>query len=254
MRYDKGSVALSQTHDYPLLRQVLRSRFATHSQLYEFMRLGGYERDRRAFNWRLRRLVTQGLVLKYPRPSLRSDSVYSISTNGGLLLQGTGECFVPLPAPRGAADRELKLLHAVELNDIRLTLLRAGLEILWLGETEVRSRNELTACGYAKDYDAVVTLAVDGRSARFALEYERTPKSNRHYQAIAEQLASERAVERVLYLLPNHDLLTFVAGFFRGVERPVFFGLAPAWHQKLLDMPVLAPCTGRYSALREVFQ
>src|SRR2546422_7867171 len=126
---DGPNAGLSQTHDYPLLRQVLRSRFATHSQLYEFMRLGRYERDRRVFNWRLRRLVTHGLVLKHPGPSLHSDSVYSISTNGGLLLQGTGECFVPLPAPRGAADRELKLLHAVELNDIRLTLLQAGAEI-----------------------------------------------------------------------------------------------------------------------------
>ncbi len=67
-------------------------------------------------------------------------------------------------------------------------------------------------------------------------------------------MGGERVAKRVLYLLPNHDLLTFVAGFFRGVERPVFFGLAPAWHQKLLDMPVLTPYTGRYSALREVFQ
>src|SRR3989442_5023583 len=39
----------------------------------------------------------------------------------------------------------------------------------------------------------------------------------------------------------------FVAGFFRGVGRPVFFGLAAAWHQKLLDMPVLASNTDRKS-------
>ena len=39
MRYWKGSIALSSTQDYPLLRRVLRSTFVTHRQLYDFMRL-----------------------------------------------------------------------------------------------------------------------------------------------------------------------------------------------------------------------
>lgn len=254
MRYSKGCVALSQSHDYPLLRQVLRSQFVTHSQLFEFMRRGGYERDRRVFDWRLRRLVTHGFVLKHQAPSQSAESVYSISASGGAILQGSGECFVPLPSPRGPRDRELKVLHAVELNDIRLTLLGVGLEIFWVGETEIRSRNELAPFGFAKDYDAVVTVAVDGRSARFALEYERTPKSKRHYADIAKKLTGERAVERILYLVPNHDLLSFVAGFFQGVGLPIFFGLAPAWHERLLDMPVLNPNGERPSTLREALQ
>ncbi len=254
MRYWKGSIALNQAQDYPLLRQVLRSQFVTHSQLYEFMRRGGYERNRKVFDWRVRRLVTHGFVLMHQAPSLGAESVYAISTSGGAVLQGSGECFVPLPSPRGPRDRELKVLHAVELNDIRLTLLGAGLEILWVGETEIRSRNELTPFGFAKDYDAVVTVALDGRSARFALEYERTPKSRRHYAEIAKKLMGERAIERILYLVPNHDLLSFVAGFFHKTGLPIFFGLAPAWHEKLLDMPVLNPHGARASTLREALQ
>jgi hypothetical protein len=39
MRYWKGSIALSPTQDYPLLRQVLRSTFITHRQLYELLKL-----------------------------------------------------------------------------------------------------------------------------------------------------------------------------------------------------------------------
>ena len=37
MRYWKGSIALSATQDYPLLRQVLRSTFITHRQLYDLL-------------------------------------------------------------------------------------------------------------------------------------------------------------------------------------------------------------------------
>ena len=49
MRYWKGSIHLSPAQDYPLLRQVLRSEHITHSQLFEFMRLGHHERRRQSF-------------------------------------------------------------------------------------------------------------------------------------------------------------------------------------------------------------
>src|ERR1039458_6085341 len=39
MRYRKGMIALSEARDYPLLRRVLHSGFATPAQLYEFMKL-----------------------------------------------------------------------------------------------------------------------------------------------------------------------------------------------------------------------
>jgi hypothetical protein len=99
----------------------------------------------------------------------------------------------------------------------------------------------------------LVTVSLAGRSARFALEYERTLKSNHEYRAIAKLLEDERAVERVLYLLPNYDVVNFLAGFFERVRFPVFLGVAQAWHEKLLDMPVLDPRCRRYSPLREVF-
>jgi hypothetical protein len=254
MRYAKGAIAISQGHDYPLLRQVLRSHFATHSQLVEFMKRGGHERDRKVFNWRLRRLVGHGFISKHQIPSAGAEPVYSISASGAALLQGSGESFVPQPSLRGTQNRELKVLHALELNDIRLSLVRAGLEILWIAESEIRSRNELTPFKFAKVYDAVVTVAVNEHSARFALEYERTAKSERDYLEIAEKLNTERAVERVLYLAPNYDLLSFVADYFKPVRLPIFFGLTPAWHAKLLDMPVSGAHGERHSTLREVLQ
>src|SRR6516225_6094484 len=57
MRYWKGSVALSATYDYPLLRQVMRSTFITHRQLYDLLELDFCTQSRNAFNNRVLRLV-----------------------------------------------------------------------------------------------------------------------------------------------------------------------------------------------------
>ena len=64
MRYAKGSIQLSASHDHPLLRQVLRCGFITHDQLFEFLKLGCYERNKQSFDWRVSRLVKHGLVVK----------------------------------------------------------------------------------------------------------------------------------------------------------------------------------------------
>ena len=165
-----------------------------------------------------------------------------------------GECFVPLPALRGKPGNGVKVLHAVELTQIHLTLLRSGLEFLWLPETEIRSGNELTPFGYAKDYDAVITVRLPERQVRFALEYERTPKGTRQYQAIAEVIGQDQRINQVLYLVPNHDLLNFVSGFFRRIARPVFFGLASDWHARLLEMSVLEAAAERYRALSNLLR
>ena len=64
MRYAKGSIQLSASHDHPLLRQVLRCGFTTHDQLFEFLRRDCYERNRQSFDWRVRRLVNHGLIVR----------------------------------------------------------------------------------------------------------------------------------------------------------------------------------------------
>src|ERR1035438_4155338 len=46
MRYFKGAIALSQTQDLPLLRQVMYSKYVTQTQLWQFMRHSGYESTR----------------------------------------------------------------------------------------------------------------------------------------------------------------------------------------------------------------
>src|SRR5688572_20794667 len=78
MGFQKGSIALSDGRDKPLLLQVLHSQFITHDQLFEFMQLGAYEFSRAVFNWRTRRLVSCGFLLRHLVPPVTREPVYTI--------------------------------------------------------------------------------------------------------------------------------------------------------------------------------
>jgi hypothetical protein len=251
MRYPKGSIQLNQSRDLPLLRQILRSEFVTHSQLFEFTQLNHYERSRNSFHWRMRRLVDRGLVLRQTLPAGTGDAVYSVASAAATLLQSMGEyCLVGC----GRTDAEKAIrgaLHAIGLNEIHLSALRAGLLVRWMAAMEIRSQNELTAFGFAKDYDAIVTVRTDIGERRFALEYERTPKPAKRYRAIAASVGQEVHVNRLLYLVANYDILRFISGFFTKTEYPVFFGLLADWHSHLLEMPVLDSVAKRTFPLRQ---
>lgn len=238
MRYRKGSIELSLSHDLPLLRQILRSEFTTHTQLFEFMRLSHIERSRKSFDWRLRRLVRRGFVVQREVPMCGAQPVYSIGRSSALLLQGRGEYSLLGLHRRNCNDVDPSTLHAVELNEIQLTALRSGLLARWTPAVEIRSQNELTGFGYAKDYDAIVAVCTDVGRNRFALEYERTPKAAKFYRAIAADIAQEHHLDRILYLAPNYDLLRFLSTFFTNAKPPVYFGLVRDWHERLLDMRV----------------
>ena len=93
MRYWKGSIALSTTHDYPLLRQVLHSGFITHSQLFQFMRLDHYASSRNAFNNRVLRLVKHGLLIRHELPFINRGAVYSVSEVAASEMASQGECY-----------------------------------------------------------------------------------------------------------------------------------------------------------------
>jgi len=251
MRYPKGSIQLNQSRDLPLLRQILRSEFVTHSQLFEFTQLNHYERSRNSFHWRMRRLVDRGLVLRQTLVVGTGDAVYSVASSAATLLQGMGEyCLVGCDRA-GAEKADRNVVHAIGLNDIELSLLRSGLLVRWMGSMEIRSQNELTAFGFAKDYDAIVTVRTDIGERRFALEYERTPKPAKCYRAIADCINQEVHVNRLLYLVANYDILRFVSGFFTKAVYPVFFGLLTDWHSHLLEMPVLDGLAKRAFPLRQ---
>lgn len=251
MRYPKGSIQLNQSRDLPLLRQILRSEFVTHAQLFEFAQLHQYERSRNSFQWRMRRLVDQGVVLRQTLLVGTGAAVYSVASTAASWLQGMGEYCLVGYRRTDAEKTNRNALHAIGLNDIQLSALRAGLLVRWMGPMEIRSQNELTAFGFAKDYDAIVTVRTDRGERRFALEYERTPKPARCYRAIVACMSQEIHLNRLLYLVANYDILRFVSNFFTNAGYPVFFGLLTDWHSHLLEMPVLDGSTKRSFPLRQ---
>jgi hypothetical protein len=201
------------------------------------MRLNHYELSRKSFDWRLRRLVHRELVRRQAIQGCTGEFVYSVG-GAATLLQDMGEyCLVGRDRFNGK-EAERSAHHAIGLNEIHLSVLRAGLLVRWIGSTEIRSQNELTGFGFAKDYDAIVTVHTEAGDQRFALEYERRPKPMRYYRDVAAALGRESHVSHVLYLVSNYDLLQFILGFFRDSQCRVFFGLVKDWHALLLDMAV----------------
>lgn len=223
MRYLKGSIALSETKDYPLLRRVLHCAFVTPNQLFQFMKLDYCVESRNAFDNRVRRLLAHQLLLRHEIPTMNQGVVYSISPAGASELISKGEYYSgPTESSRIYTGH---LQHALELNEIHLALKRTGELTRWTPESDIRSRNELTNIGFMKDYDATVAVRVDGWEYQFALEYERTPKARRHYLAIRETIDAETEFDHFLYLVSNHDLLSFLVREFYECRRAVYFGL-----------------------------
>ena len=239
MRYQKGCIALSRTRDYPLLGQVLRSKYITHSQLFEFMKLDQSATSRRAFNNRVLRLVRHNLILRHQVCFLARDAVYSIADLGASHLLSLGESYTGPTQGLSAEDYMAGLQHALDLNEIHLALERSGNLVTWTAETEIRSRNELTSARLGKNYDAVVRVRVGEVECRFALEYERTPKAEKHYLRIAGDIDSDLTLNRFLYLVPNYDVMAFVSKYFWKAEHQVYFGLVKDFLGRVLETSVM---------------
>jgi len=77
-----------------------------------------------------------------------------------------------------------------------------------------------------KDYDAIITLSLGGRQLRFALEYERTPKTQTEYDRIVSMLESERNLDRVLYLACTRHIHSLLKQRLWRIRQRVLIGLA----------------------------
>lgn len=238
MRYWKGSIALSPTRDYPLLHHVLQSGVVTHGQLFEFLKLDYCVSSRNEFNNRVLRLVRHGLLIRRESLTAKPGVVYSLSASGDLALGRSGNVSIHSAPQENSTIRARQLHHSLDLNEIHLALKRTGRLVYWMPETEVRSRNDLTSYGYWKYYDAVVVARLAGQDCKFALEYERTPKAARHYVAIRERLDQETSIGHFLYLVPNHDLMRFLAEKLSQCKRTIHIGLLQDFLQQTLALQV----------------
>jgi hypothetical protein len=239
VRYAKDSFVVNPERDIPLLRQVRNSKFVSHTQLFEHMQLAGFERSRKSFNWRIKRLIDSGHVAVCAGVFGAGSSVYRITKDGLTLLEYHGQFTAVLHSNTQHLPNTSQVFHALELNNIQLALARQNLLAGWQSEVEIASFNTISRTPYCKDYDAVVDVWIDDAQARFALEYERSLKGTQHYQKIRSALETEEQIPTILYLSPGPDVLVHLVHEFEGIKKPVAFCSTSAFAESLLDTTVI---------------
>jgi hypothetical protein len=241
MRYAKGSLVINAERDVPLLRQVRNSKFVSHHQLFEFMRLGGFDHSRNSFNWRLKRLLDSGHIGICPGVYGAGSAVYRVTRDGIMLLEHHGQFTAVLHSATDHLPHPSQVFHSLQLNAVQLALARANVLASWQTELEIASFNTISRAPYQKDYDAIVDVWIKERRARFALEYERTLKSLKQYERIRTALEAEGQIDFVLYLTSGMEVLVHLLHEFQSVRKKLAFANARSFEQELLDTVV----TGR---------
>lgn len=254
MRYAKGSLVINAERDIPLLRQVRNSKFVSHSQLFELMKFGGFDRSRNSFNWRIRRLVEFGQLGVCPGAWGAGSAVYRITREGIMLLEHHGQFTNVLNSSTGHLPHASQVFHSLELNRIQLALAHENLLASWQSEIEVASFNTIARSPYQKDYDAIVEVWIGEKTARFALEYERTLKSFKQYERIRAALQAERQVECILYLTSGAEVLVQLVREFRSVGKSLAFADARDFAKTLLDTTVVTGRDAATARFRELLQ
>lgn len=254
MRYAKNGLVIQTARDIPLLRQVRNAKFISHEQLFSLMQFCGLERSRDSFNWRLRRLLKAGYLAICEGFCGADSAVYRISRDGIHLLEHHGEFTTVLHSNTQHLPHTSQIFHSLQLNSIQVGLANQNVLVTWQSEIEVASFNTISRAPYQKDYDAIVEVWIGARTAWFALEYERTLKSARHYERVRDALRSERQIACVLYLSSGMEVLVHLLHEFESMGANVAFANAKDFGRKLLDTHVLTPRNLAGMPFRELLQ
>ena len=228
MRYLKDSIAISEQHDIPLLLLVRNAGFITHKQL---VALGGHDRTQSAmcsFLRRIRRLLAGDYIMLLDQ-RFEGNKIYAITRKGLEQLELFGHLLASLNPEMPNIHNLAKVLHCLELNDIRLTFLRHNVLNYWLTDLEVCSENLLTEDIYVKDYDALVGLTFGTSDLQCAIEYERSTKSAARYVDIRRQLAKETMVHAVIYIVKGVERILSIVERLSSPNSRVFFVTSSAF-------------------------
>ena len=240
MRHLPGSIVISDEADVPLLRTVHRAGHVTIHQLYAsvYPHPATEKRLWDAVSWRVGRLVKNEFLDRTPVAGLHG-TILSLGKNGELYLQGCEQFLIERAGRTRGSNKRHQIWHDVELFDIQLALRRAGVVVLWESEAEVKAVNDFTTDRYAKDYDAIVTFRSGQRCGKVAIEYERTPKWSKKYEAIGTVLDNENKLDSCLYLVPNRELHAFLLHSLRNARRRIVIALASEFVQSPHTAPLV---------------
>ena len=239
MRYRKGYVAISDTRDIPILLIVRNARAVAMSQLIDELFYLGLENSLQSAYWRIRRLVSNGFLTKLRLSKTIGEPSYALTRMGLGALEFRGHYLLALSSETKTLLSDAEVAHMIEINAIRIALMKAGILDAWKMELEIISENLISRFNTRKDYDAIVTLRHGRHRVRFAIEFERTPKSAARYREISKSILQDSSVDLVLYLTANPELMSLLAQEFQPLGSKVVFCLSSQFKTHLLQTPVL---------------
>ena len=185
--------------DRELLEIVTTAKWITHNQLYEMVSIGRIE-NRKGYERRVRRLAHCGLLRKQRPAFLNRKILYSITREGIYALEVLGVHPVAFTFDRNDVDVKHQIPHSLELNRVRIALIRCGTLVWWFPDSAIRVLHRAGQRDYAKIYDAVATMMLDGQVCEIGIEYERSLKAVERYEEAAAKIEEDRRVQAVVYL------------------------------------------------------
>ena len=234
MRYLKGSIAISEAFDLPLLLHVRNARYISQRQLNILLQYGSTDLAWKRLTWRLDRL-TRSEYIHALQQRAHGQKIYSIAHKGLRYLEMMGYGVLSLPSKKNRLLDPILMMHSLELTDIRITLDKAGVLELWKSDLEVSSENIATGDQYAKDYDAIATIMIDGQLVQYGIEYERSTKAYVRYQQLRAILADESKLSGILYFVSGIERFFTVAEALEGAHPGLLFCCVDGFEQHKME-------------------
>ncbi|HTF66056.1 MAG TPA: hypothetical protein VK638_25555 [Edaphobacter sp.] len=250
MRYVKGSIAINERFDLPLLLHVRDARYISQRQLIALLQYGDTDLARKRLAWRVDRLVQAG-YLGTLEQRVFGQKIHSIARKGLQYLEARGHQLISVTSAMETFLDPIKMMHSLELVQIRLIFQRSGVLHSWKSDIEVSSENMETGDEYAKDYDAVAILRANEKLLRYGIEYERTTKALVRYRELHSLLANERKLDGVLYFVRGAERLFTVAGHLEGALPGLLFCAADSFELRGVNALFLRSLTQPSSSLRD---
>ena len=253
MRYARGYIALSDANDVPVLLHIRNARAIQFDQLQDLIHFDCAGVAVNSLRWRVARMEKNGVIQRFQDVRYFGKPVYGITSAGLSFLESRGHILFSLPSTTEKnIIHSLQIPHALELVNIRLAMLRAGILVAWKSDLEIVSRNLVLDGPPAKDYDAIAEIEVDGVAHSIAIEYERSLKKIARYREIREILNQDQTAETILYLAVNGQLLYTLACELRTVDKHIGFAISSSFRQSPLNTQmVMNNGIGNHILLRE---